>query len=370
MALQYMTNEQKGYYIFGAHSRAQTLAEYMRVLKPEYVLSAYLVDNDEDNPTQIGDVPVRHLGKESDGLDVGAEVWLGIRGIFHEQVSSRLKEIGFSDIIPVTPALDSELRNEYMKKTFCAAGRSFIKLDDYDAKCSGEQNDIKSVIYVAKSDVDRPLQKVTPLKEYERIIQVGRALTGADIPGADELDDSGENISERNRQFSELTGLYWIWKHSAADVIGLEHYRRRFILSEGWEKVFSKDKIDVILPTPLYVSPDLQGNYLFRHDRRPWDAMMKQLKDKPEMYDSAAAFFANTGCYSPCNMLIARREVLDELCSWLFPILLDVADEIGQLSDTYQNRYAGFLSERMITFFFYHYADKYRVLYADKTFLG
>ena len=39
-------------------------------------------------------------------------------------------------------------------------------------------------------------------------------------------DNTGDNISERNGSWCELTVIYWMWKNVQADYYGLFHYRR------------------------------------------------------------------------------------------------------------------------------------------------
>ena len=64
-------------------------------------------------------------------------------------------------------------------------------------------------------------------------IQVGAALHPAlgYIP-----DTTGDNISAKNPNYRELTGLYWAWKNLDCEYIGLCHYRRYF-----GHTVYSKD---------------------------------------------------------------------------------------------------------------------------------
>lgn len=42
-------------------------------------------------------------------------------------------------------------------------------------------------------------------------VQVGRAISQTELPFA-VGDDTGDNISDRNRHYCELTAHYWAWK--------------------------------------------------------------------------------------------------------------------------------------------------------------
>lgn len=225
-------------------------------------------------------------------------------------------------------------------------------------------------IYVANSIYDKPLQSEYCLTADEVILQVGAALTDRRLFEGVITDCQGDNISNKNRQFCELTGLYWIWKHAREDYIGLVHYRRHFILPHDWIQRMEDNELDVILPVPLYVAPSIAENYKSRHIASDWDFLMEYFKIfLLEEYESAKDFF-DGNLYSPCNMLIARRDVLDKLCTWLFPILDAVVKNGGIKEDDYMNRYPGFIAERLITYFFEGRKVGYRVAYANKNFLN
>lgn len=372
----------KNIYIFGAHSRARTLKEYLGKVKPELNTLAYLVDNEEKNPETVDGLSVIHLS-DLDAvakLDEKATVYLGVKKVNQPNATEHLRSIGFENLIPLTVELDTFLRNEYIRRVFHERGEHFQKLEDIsvvkDVKISdaevlynGAQSPNNQMrIYVASSIYDGTLQEHHDFLPFEKVIQVGCSLTEERLGGA-VYDNVGDSISDRNKQFCELTALYWIWKNADQAYVGLEHYRRFFIVPQNIVQIMAENRVDVVLPVPLYVAPSVEENYIFRHEPKVWADMLAYLKNHSEEEYHAAKVFFSQGLYSPCNMLIARKEVYDGLCEWMFPILFEVAKKNGTLADRYQNRYPGFLSERLISFFFDYHRKDYRTVYADKVFL-
>ena len=359
------------YYIFGAHSRAYTVKEYLCKLEPNDVLLGFLYDDEDDNPKEIDGIPVLNINLSSEEqLNLNASVFLGIRGTNFDRATSNLIRRGFKSIIPVTVELDNKLRNDYLKMYFSERGKKFRKIDDYSFDISDYRDkNTEGCIYVVSSAFDATLNDKHNYLPFERIIQVGTVLANSKIKEA-VYDDEDDNISYMNRQFCELTALYWIWKNVRMDYVGIEHYRRFFSISDNIFDIMKNNKIDVILPVPLCVMPSLKDNYLFRHMNKPWNDMLSIINNLyPDEYNNAITFFEES-IYSPCNMMIARKEVYDHLCEWMFPILFEVSKLNGEVSDRYQNRYPGFMSERLISFFFEENKEKYKMVYADKVFLN
>ncbi len=305
--------------------------------------------------------------------------FIATKGIYHKALASRLEAVGFETIIPVTVDVDNELRNAYVRKVFAADGRPFVKMEQQGPRMKSEQREPRMeqpacpgsvCVYMAKSIYDKPLQSGYLCPDYERPIQVGAALTRERLEPGILTDCEGENISAKNRQYCELTAMYWIWKHAKEDIVGLTHYRRHFLLPQGWQRGVAAHEIGVILPVPSCAWSDIGENYRQRHDAADWDFCMRYLKEnRGREYETAKKVFAGS-LYSPCNMFIMRKEILDELCAWMFPILDAVTEHGGTKEDTYLNRYAGFVSERLITLFFVIHQKRYKIIYADKNFIS
>ena len=241
-------------YIAGAHSRAQTLKEYITYLYPQTDIIAFLVDDMQDNKEYVENIPVKLIDT---GLDTSCQVYIATRGVNHAKLETELRQAGFTNIIPVTVQLDIELRNAYVKKRFESQGRKYELINDLtvadENNCTKQlkYNDISATIYVANSIFDKELQSVYTIPPYEKIIQVGAALTDKRVSENVLVDCEGDNISDRNQQYCELTGIYWLWKHANDDYIGLAHYRRHFELPDDWISKLISNDVDVVLPVPL-----------------------------------------------------------------------------------------------------------------------
>ena len=73
-------------------------------------------------------------------------------------------------------------------------------------------------------------------------IQVGTTLTDRRLEGMTYHDNEGDNISEKNPDYCELTAQYWAWKHLDCDYYGFFHYRR-YLTFRNLSPVTAKGKI-------------------------------------------------------------------------------------------------------------------------------
>ena len=168
-------------------------------------------------------------------------------------------------------------------------------------------------------------------------------------------DSTGDNISYKNKNYCELTALYWIWKNSKSRIVGLCHYRR-FFLAPFYYRPFNENEIlkvlnnyDIIVPNKYPVITDnIYNDYKEKHISSDLDICREIIKKKYPDYLSSFDEFMMCDYYSPYNMFICKKELIDNYCVWLFDILFELEKRIDLSErDNYQKRVFGFLAERL-----------------------
>lgn len=170
-------------------------------------------------------------------------------------------------------------------------------------------------------------------------------------------DDSGDNISDLNPFYCELTGQYWIWKNDPeSDNIGCCHYRRYFI-NEGKE-LMSIPEIEQILSGTDILAACLEDPRTWRelygagHNINDLYALGDVLREtEPDSYRLFTELLdSHRICFG--NMYAMSRRIFGEYMSWLFPILAETGERIDISGyDTYEKRVFGLLSENLIQIF-------------------
>lgn len=176
-------------------------------------------------------------------------------------------------------------------------------------------------------------------------------------------DNTGDNISAKNANYCELTGLYWAWKNLNCEYIGLCHYRRYFAgrakssdLADKKAAIFHRQdyeallqKYDVILPKKRnYYIETVRSQYEHAHNKRDLDETEKIIQELYPEYSSCFTKVMNRTKLHILNMFVMKKELFEEYCKWLFTILFELEKRIDISSyNQYEARVFGFLSERL-----------------------
>lgn len=211
-------------------------------------------------------------------------------------------------------------------------------------------------------------------------------------------DNSGDNISAKNRLFSECTVLYWAWKNyiklGTPKYIGLMHYRRHFVFRDDYYKNSKQTKLESALSyiTEPFIDEKYISNIGLSDDEitkashefdlvvskesnlklinngrnvredyihtiagtkaKDFDLMMNIVKELSPEYFDVLTECANSPHKFLYQMFIMKRELFFEYCDFLFPILFELENRID-FTDYSQNgkRSVGYLAEILLTVF-------------------
>lgn len=205
-------------------------------------------------------------------------------------------------------------------------------------------------------------------------------------------DDDGENISEKNDRYAELTGNYWVWKnylpqHPEIEYVGFCHYRRFLdfwkrpvcdVMPFGREMSFARFEkrfaskytesnilraiggFDIVVPSEFSTRQFGRSNYVHYlecgHPQRDLDRLVEIIaRQCPEYMPEVTEYLQGDSGYYCLNYLM-RRELFESFMRWWFPLV----DELVASSDWSgyvryeESKVPAFLAERFFNVWLRH----------------
>lgn len=232
-----------------------------------------------------------------------------------------------------------------------------------------QHNDVSIIVCCHKQDYCHQGPGFIPL-------HVGKAIAKEDL--GIQGDDTGDSISEKNLNFCELTGHYWLWKNGPkTKYVGINHYRRYFDFShklpygtnlfdttlQDIDKNFSNlpdldtifSKYDVIVAKPNIHPLCGAANYKMVRISNDYDILEKVIIEKyPDYWKSYYDVMYRNNKFSSYNMFIMRRDLFNDYSEWLFNILFEVEKRISISAYPDQARVFGYMSEYLLNVFIHY----------------
>ena len=199
-------------------------------------------------------------------------------------------------------------------------------------------------------------------------IQVGKALHPQLDLGI-QPDNEGDNISDRNDYYCELTALYWLWKNTKADYKGLCHYRRFFSYKTSYkfrfynalkivqslrnhvffnmpyvpyynENNFREDtyrsldvinsllnKYEIISTTKVQANRGFYWHF-FAYGMEIMECISSIIKDDYPSYYKYIRESEHLASFHFGNMSVMRNDLFEEYCSFIFEVLDKVENRL------------------------------------------
>lgn len=141
------------------------------------------------------------------------------------------------------------------------------------------------------------------------------------------LDDTKDNISDLNKWFSQLTGIYWVWKNTSDEIIGINTYR---IFWDNNPKITNlANKIYAIkfnLKESLYSQYVTSCSINSRIEYINGLNLLYALSKKKHNWFSTDLLNKSysTNILYPFLMTISKKHIFDRICEILFDIVFDL----------------------------------------------
>lgn len=363
-SLERYFSENKEWFIYGAGIVAFNIAKAIKSIygtEPTY----FLVSENAGMERFIDRKQIRVFCDEEQKMERDSLIVVAVPECYHTEIAGHLENAGFTNYLSV----DSEFEYDIMSEYFSRMGLNMLDSatqNNWSNVCLEKGRFTGLRVYMVRSDYDKKLTGDYYIPEYVEAIHAGAALSEKNICVL--RDDSGDNISKKNRNYCELTASYWIWKNTESRYKGICHYRRMFMLGEAEISNIFESDADVVLPLPFLCNTDISEQYERYISGEDMNILMNVLAEKfPEDYIFGKKIIKGRLIYN-YNMLIAKQEIFDEYCQWIFGILLEV-EKTADHEQTRKDRYAGYLGEILTTIFFLKNKDRWKIYHTGKKWM-
>lgn len=142
-------------------------------------------------------------------------------------------------------------------------------------------------------------------------------------------------------------------------------------MSEEEIRALKQNSIDVILTMPRYIPYGIGNMFLAETPvKEPvFEAMHQALYECS--YEDAEPFknYMQACFYYPNNMVIAKNQIYNSYCKWIFKILfrmleIEIKTEYGHQND----RHIAYAAELLTSFYFAKNREEYRIVITDYQF--
>ena len=370
--------------LYGAGMVAVSVCCAVKELYKDCHILCFIVSDKGGNPAEIYGLPVISID-EFCVMDKKQDIRILVAAPenHHGAITRELEKRGLTKYMCVDSRTEADLMERYYDSTSQGSQPWFPSLRSYSM---GVKMPFVRV-YMARFHRDAPLKDPCDLPGWICPIQAGAALT--EIRVAELQDHTGDNISEKNKNYSELSALYWIWKNGGDrregphrkgtpdgrtergkdGYMGLFHYRR---VLDIWEEDFSRleaHKIDAVLPYPTIHYPSICEHHRRYVKDSDWEAMTAALWElAPEDAKSLPEILSQPYFYN-YNMFIARENIFQDFCGWLFPILERTEELSSPKGWQRADRYIGYLGENLTTLYFMYHRDDLKIAHTGRIML-
>ena len=192
-----------------------------------------------------------------------------------------------------------------------------------------------------------------------------------------EPDDRGDQISEKNPLYCELTALYWAWKNLSQEALGLVHYRRYFAgkvrktaeeaagayRNKAFRRILGSEELteilrekDLILPKKQnYYIETIYSHYAHTHDASQLDLARVIIRERCPGYLPSFDRVMKARTAHMFNMMVMKEPFLSDYLNWLFPILGELEERfVLREESAYQRRYIGRIAEILLNVWLDH----------------